>query len=153
MTPPANSGTPADQPAPKAAHPPQPSGAVLILLFFVVLAFVFLFLLVFRHTPHEFLLEVPNTESRKALLEEIRREIGAFRPGDPPPGIESYWKRDVYLIAERVQSYAIENGDLPKTLGSMGFEDGDLTPRVKYAAGGNYWRVYGPNGHVIARGN
>jgi hypothetical protein len=153
MTPPPSSNNPADQTAPPSAPPPQPSGAVLILLFVVVLAFVFLFLLVFRNTPHEFLLEVPNADSRHALLQEIRREIDAFRPGDPPTGIESYWKRDVYLIAERVQSYAIEHGELPKTLGNMGFEDGDLTPRVKYAAGGNYWRVYGPNGHVIARGN
>ena len=102
----------------------------------------------------EFYLEPAAPQARRDLAESARRQrddllAGGFVPNSPDQGC----REDVLQIAAAVQDYMLETGRLPHQLRDLGIGPDDVAAGVRIVSGRSHWRVYGPGGNLLARGN
>ncbi|MCB2154316.1 hypothetical protein KQI84_05480 [bacterium] len=102
----------------------------------------------------EFYLDPATPATRSQLVEELRQRREELLALDiVPDAAADGWREDVLQIAAAVEDYAIRKGSLPHRISDLEISPDEIAPGIRIVSGRSHWRLYGPDGSLLARGN
>lgn len=102
----------------------------------------------------EFHLAAPTSIERAELARTLRQQHAELLISGVGANSETDgWQEDVLQVTAAIQNFIAVNERLPRRLDDLGLAPEDVATGIRVVSGQTEWRLYGPNGHLLARGN